>query len=317
MPASIELNPDISMIWHLLLKEKIADEDQLEDVLDESVRNNQSFQTCLYNYEVITEDELLKLIANELGTEFVEVKPGEIPEEVIDSVPPDIARTYGIIPVEKDDESVTVIAENPFDPRLVDELHFVLEKDCHILVGRPREVQDALDTFYPEKTGSVSEVIKEMEELHKGKQEEDMESVADLEKAANEAPIVRFVNIILSQAIRDKASDIHFEPFADEFRIRYRIDGALFEMAPPPKSLAVPVISRIKVMSNLNIAERRLPQDGRIELRVNRKPIDLRVSSLPTRYGESVVLRVLDRTVVNLDLDSQQLVLDGVDFAQP
>jgi type IV pilus assembly protein PilB len=303
MPASIELNPDISMIWHLLLKEKIADEDQLEDVLDESVRNNQSFQTCLYNYEVITEDELLKLIANELGTEFVDVKPGEIPEEVVESIPPDIARTYGIIPVEKDDESVTVIAENPFDPRLVDELHFVLEKDCHVLVGRPREVQDAIDTFYPEKTGSVSEVIKEMEELHKGK-EEQMENVEDLEKAANEAPIVRFVNIILSQAIRDKASDIHFEPFADEFRIRYRIDGALFEMAPPPKSLAVPVISRIKVMSNLNIAERRLPQDGRIELRVNRKPIDLRVSSLPTRYGESVVLRVLDRTVVNLDLDS-------------
>ncbi len=114
---------------------------------------------------------------------------------------------------------------------------------------------------------------------------------------------MRFVNIILSQAIKDQASDIHFEPFADEFRIRYRIDGALYEMAPPPKHLAVPVISRIKVMSNLNIAERRMPQDGRIERRINGRQVDLRVSSLPTRYGESVVLRVLDRSVVELDLD--------------
>jgi type IV pilus assembly protein PilB len=120
---------------------------------------------------------------------------------------------------------------------------------------------------------------------------------------AHNAPIVRFVDVILYQAIKDQASDIHFEPFENEFKIRYRIDGALYEMAPPPKHLAVPVISRLKVLSNLNIAERRIPQDGRIELRIAGKPIDLRISTLPTRYGESVVLRVLDRSVVELDMD--------------
>ncbi|HQL10124.1 MAG TPA: ATPase, T2SS/T4P/T4SS family, partial [Lentisphaeria bacterium] len=185
--------------------------------------------------------------------------------------------------------------------QLTDELPFALGRDCRIMVGYPREIDEMLDVFYPEKSSTVKDIIEEMSSLRTDISGDDAES---LEKAANEAPIVRFVNLILQQAIKDKASDIHFEPFSDEFRIRYRIDGSLYEMAPPPKHLAIPVISRIKVMSNLNIAERRIPQDGRIELRINKKPIDLRVSTLPTRYGESVVLRVLDRSVVNLSLDS-------------
>jgi type IV pilus assembly protein PilB len=120
---------------------------------------------------------------------------------------------------------------------------------------------------------------------------------------ANEAPIVKFVDVILYQAIKAKASDVHFEPFEKEFKIRYRVDGALYEMSPPPKNLAVPVISRVKIMSGLNISERRLPQDGRIQLKIGGRPVDLRVSTLPTQFGESVVLRILDRSVVNLDLD--------------
>ena len=123
-----------------------------------------------------------------------------------------------------------------------------------------------------------------------------------MESLANETPIIRFVTLVLQQAIRDKASDVHFEPFETQFRIRYRIDGALYEMAPPPKSLAVPVISRIKVLSNMNIAERRIPQDGRIKMTIAGRPVDMRVSTLPTQFGESVVLRILDKTVVNLDL---------------
>ena len=121
---------------------------------------------------------------------------------------------------------------------------------------------------------------------------------------ANQAPIIRFVNLVLQQAIKDKASDVHFEPFEDQFRIRYRIDGALYEMAPPPKNLAVPVISRVKVLSSMNISETRIPQDGRIKMTIAGRPVDLRVSTLPTQFGESVVLRVLDKSVVNLDLEA-------------
>ena len=124
----------------------------------------------------------------------------------------------------------------------------------------------------------------------------------DIEQLAGQTPIIRFVNLVLGQAIRDQASDIHFEPFEHEFKIRYRIDGALYEMAPPPKALALPIISRLKVLANLNIAERRLPQDGRIKLTIAGRAVDLRVSTLPTQFGESVVLRVLDQSAVQLEL---------------
>ena len=301
--SQIDISADVNMIWNLLVSRGRATDEQLEEVLDESIRNGMSFQRVLYNYEIIDEDSLLKLVAEDLGTEFVEIRTGELDEELIELLSADVARTYGIIPLKQTEDSVTLVADNPFDPRLIDELHFVLNRECIIQVGRPKDVEEALDLFYPEKGGSINDVLEEIKSLHK---EEDLSNAdqAELEKAANDAPIVRFVNIILQQAIKDQASDIHFEPFVDEFRIRYRIDGALYEMAPPPKHLAIPVISRIKVMSGLNIAERRLPQDGRIELRINRKPIDLRVSTLPTRYGESVVLRVLDRSVVSLSLDN-------------
>ena len=301
--SDIDMAPDVSMLWHLIKSNKMADDSQLEEVLEESIRTGQSFQRVLYNYNIIDENHLLKLIADELGTQFVEIDVEQMQEDIIKAITGDQARTYGIIPVAVDEETITVVTDNPFDPRLVDELHFVLNKDCRILVGRPKEIEDAIDILYPEKGESVDDILNELSTISVIEDSKET-SAFELEKSANEAPIVRFVNVILQQAIKDKASDIHFEPFANEFRIRYRIDGSLYEMAPPPKHLAVPVISRIKVMSNMNISERRIPQDGRIELRVNRKPVDLRVSTLPTRYGESVVLRILDRNAVNLDLET-------------
>ncbi|NMA40537.1 MAG: type II/IV secretion system protein [Lentisphaerae bacterium] len=301
------MDTEVSAIWHLLLDAGIATKEQLEEVYDESQKMNRPFVTFLYNYQITTEDELLKLIADSLGTEVYSFHKNPekemIDEHLLSQVPNDTARFYGIIPVREDGETLWLVAKDPLSPQLTDELPFILERDCRVLVGYPKEIEEMLDVYYPEKNSTVKEVLSELESL-RGPIDLDIQDAQAMEKAANEAPIVRFVNIILQQAIRDKASDIHFEPFADEFRIRYRIDGALFEMAPPPKHLAVPVISRIKVMSGLNIAERRIPQDGRIELRINRKPIDLRVSTLPTRYGESVVLRVLDRSVVNLSLDN-------------
>jgi len=305
--SSVAISPNVSMIWQILLRNKIATEDQLEEVLEESHNNGQPFETVLYNFEIITEDKLLSLVAEELGTEFVEIHPGAINEELVKLITGETARTYNIVPIAEDDDVITLATDNPFDTKLIDELHFVINKECRIVVARPREISEALDTFYPEHGGTVSDVIQELVTEHesnlKGKDFSKM-TEEELMSAANDTPIVKFVNVILQQAIKDKASDIHFEPFQDEFRIRYRIDGALYEMTPPPKHLAIPVISRIKVMSNMNLSERRIPQDGRIELHIGKNPVDLRVSSLPTRYGESVVLRVLDRSVVNLDLDS-------------
>ncbi len=299
----VEIDADANLIWHLLLDNGIATEEQLQDTYEDTQVLNKPFVTLLYNYNIITEDRLLGLIADEIGSEVFSFKNKEIPPSVIDMVKGDTARFYSIIPVKFEDDILWVAAKEPLNNQLVDELPFVLEKDVRILVGHPREIDEMMEQYYPESGTTISDIIGEITSSFK-ESDYNLDNIHDLEKAANEAPIVRFVNMVLQQAIKDKGSDIHFEPFADEFRVRYRIDGALYEIAPPPKSLAVPVISRIKVMSGMNIAERRVPQDGRIELRINRKPIDLRVSTLPTRYGESVVLRVLDRSVVNLSLDS-------------
>jgi type IV pilus assembly protein PilB len=297
-----EMDAEVSAIWHLLLDSGKAQQPQLEEIFEEHQRTGRSFVTVLYNYDIVTEDELLTLIAENLGTEFVPIRMGEITEELRAKLKPEVARLYGVIPYRDEDGILSVAALDPMNYRMIDELHFLVGQECRVVVARPHEIEEALEHFYPEGAGTLQDVYTELEQTHKDRiiDENDVES---LEAVASEAPIVRFVNIILAQAIKDQASDIHFEPFADEFRIRYRLDGALYEMAPPPKHLALPVISRIKVMSGLNIAERRLPQDGRIERRINGRQVDLRVSTLPTRYGESVVLRVLDRSVVDLDLD--------------
>ena len=304
--GTIDITPEVSMIWQMLRKRNLATEDQLQEVLEESRNTGQDFEEVLYNYQIITEDQLLQITAEELNTQFVELHVSSIDREVTKCISGDIARTYSVIPIMEDEDTVTLATDKPFDTKLFDELHFVVNKDCHVVVARPKDILEALEAFYPEGGSNVGDVINELMEEHKLALGKDLSNATDAElvAAANDTPIIKFVNVILHQAIRDKASDIHFEPFADEFRIRYRIDGDLYEMTPPPKHLAIPVISRIKVMSNMNISERRIPQDGRIELRINRNPVDIRVSTLPTRYGESVVLRILDRTVVNLDLDA-------------
>jgi type IV pilus assembly protein PilB len=164
----------------------------------------------------------------------------------------------------------------------------------------PDQFDGELERYYPEKVDSVADIVAEFNI----NPEEIEEEGGDEEDLANAAPIIKFVDAVIAQAVHDKASDIHFEPFEKNFRIRYRVDCALYEMPPPPRSLAAPVISRIKIISGLNISERRRPQDGRIQIKVNGRPVDLRVSCLPTSHGESVVLRVLDRSVVNLELDA-------------
>ncbi|MBI3192398.1 MAG: Flp pilus assembly complex ATPase component TadA, partial [Pedosphaera parvula] len=177
-----------------------------------------------------------------------------------------------------------------------------------IVVANPGEVMRLVGKYYGDGGEGLGNVLAGFEKDKDLEQEAATAAAAasaeEMLDLANDVPIVRFVNLVLFQAVQDRASDIHFEPFEDEFKIRYRVDGALYEMSPPPKALALPVISRLKVMANLNISERRLPQDGRINLPLGNKQVDLRVSTLPTQFGESVVLRVLDRSATSLDLES-------------
>jgi type IV pilus assembly protein PilB len=260
-----------------------------------------SVASLLVDQGHVDRDALLDRVANYLRLERRSNVPPEIPSQVIGEIDVKLARMYGVVPIESMDTGILFIALDPFDSQIVDNLSFAVGKDARIEVADPRTVQELLDVYYRFGDADYLGILEEVD--YAGGEADDM-SVEDLLNMAGETPIIRFVNLVLSQAIKDKASDVHFEPFDTEFKIRYRIDGALYEMSPPPRELAIPITSRIKVIGNLNIAERRVPQDGKVRLTISGRPVDLRISTLPTQFGESVVLRVLDQTATTLDLHS-------------
>ena len=305
MSEEISNNPLLALVK----EQGMIDDLQYEEVSAEVKRSGTPVYQILQDFGIMDADAILQVMANHVGAEVISLKNVELPKDAIAAVPANTARLYRALPVELSGGTLRVAFEDPLDPARIDELGFVVKKDIQLVLANPAEIATGLDKYYGEEgSEDVLAILKELggdekitEEAIVATETDDETLVAGL---ANEAPIVRFVNLVLFQAVKDRASDIHFEPFETEFRIRYRVDGALYEMSPPPKHLALPVVSRIKVMANLNISERRLPQDGRINYKLGHKEIDLRVSTLPTQFGESVVLRVLDRSSVNLELES-------------
>jgi type IV pilus assembly protein PilB len=277
-------------------------------VLGEFKRTAKPVIQILQDFGIMDLDAILQAISNQIGAPVVTLSERALSPELLRLIPAKTAHLYQCLPVALDNSTLQVALVDPLNVGRIDELNFLVKKDIQLVIADPTQVEKAIQKFYPQDTESVSDVLKELgadEDIAKEVSEAGaMDDAALMERFANEAPIVRFVNLVLFQAVQDRASDIHFEPFETEFKIRYRVDGALYEMSPPPKHLALPVISRIKVMANLNISERRMPQDGRITYPLGNRTIDLRVSTLPTQFGESVVLRVLDRSAVNLEIES-------------
>lgn len=301
------LDSESQTLKDILIGDNLITEEQMKEVEEEQERNGKSLKEVIIDFGILTEADILEAIGRSLGLEVRSVAVEEDPpREVIKMIDGGTARMLGVVPLSFDGTTLNIITRNPLNYQVVDEVRFIVGKDVNQIVVPEAQVEAAIEKFYPvDVTATMHDMLAELNLDAEIKDDENPEQSADqLEAQANEAPIIKFVDAIMYQAIKDKASDIHFEPFEKEFKIRCRIDGALYEMAPPPKNLALPVISRVKIMSGLNISERRRPQDGRIQLKVGGKPIDLRVSTLPTQYGESVVLRVLDRSVVNLDLDA-------------
>lgn len=272
----------------------------------ESATTEKSIERVLVDDAHLTPEQVTQGIAESLGTEAADLNAFMASPEVLRLVPAGLARLHGALPVGASGNTIYVCFADPFDSQAAEDLRFALNREIQPMVGWPETVRNIIREHYGSEVSSFEEVLAQLSSttevtLAEGVEEEfNAQAVA---QEANAAPIIRFVDLILDKAIAARASDIHFEPFEAEFKIRYRVDGALYEMDPPPRHLALPVISRVKVMANLNIAERRLPQDGRIQRMVAGKQVDLRVSTLPTSFGESVVLRVLDRSSVNLDLE--------------
>ena len=300
---------DISNPLLALVREQgLIDDLQYEEVVAELKRSNAPAIQLLQDFGIMKLDDILHVIAGHIGADVVSLNDREFPPELLQTVPAKVAQMYHCLPVAVNNGTVQVALADPLDPQHADEIHFAIKRDVQIVVADPAEINKRIERLYgqDESSGDFSEILKELgadKEIAR-EVDEAAEDAKRLEDLANEAPIVKFVSLVLQQAIQDRASDIHFEPFETDFRIRYRVDGALYEMAPPPKHLALPVISRLKVMANLNISERRLPQDGRINLNIANRQVDLRMSTLPTQFGESVVLRVLDRAAVNLEIET-------------
>jgi type IV pilus assembly protein PilB len=295
------LDPESETLKTMLLDAEICTEEQIIEIEEEHERTGKVFQDLLVDYEIVTEEELMTIIAQNLGTEVVDLGLFDIVKYIIDIMDPATVRQYGVIPIKEEDDMLIVATFNPLNYHISEELHFILGKNIQMVIATEKQINTAIEKYYPFETGNMHDMLEEMD-LEISDDDENFD-LGNIEEMAESTPIVRFVDVILYQAIKAEASDVHFEPFEKEFKIRYRVDGALYEMSPPPRNLATLIISRVKIMSGLNISERRRPQDGRISLKIAGRPVDLRVSCLPTAYGESVVLRVLDRSVVNLDLE--------------
>ena len=291
------MNPE--MLLSFLRDNGIIDETQLGDLRDEQLRSGRSIEEVIANSGVIRLTDLYQMIARAVGTEVVDVTTMEFPPDLLSLVPPQTARLQGALPLDFDGHILRMAVVNPLDPNVVDNLRFSTQKDVAIYIAPAAQIQEMIERYYGSEVSDMEGVLASLAGDAAAKVGQ--EDIVDIESASS-APIIKYVNTVLAQAIQARASDIHFEPFEHEFKIRYRVDGALYEMSPPPRSLSTAIASRIKVMSNLNIAERRIPQDGRIQTTMAGRQVDLRVSTLPTQFGESIVLRVLDRSTVKLDL---------------
>lgn len=296
------------LLLDLLVERGLLTGSQVADIADEHKDTGKATRNIVIDLGLIEEEALLGVIAEYLGSEVVNLPALDILPDVVHRIPASVARMYNVVPIDMNEDSVTLAVSNIVSPQVQDELMFVLTCDVRCVLAREEDVRSHINQFYGDDSAAVTDMLSALESefeevgdsMSLGEETDDQ----SVDEAAGSTPVIRFVNLVLYQAVNDRASDIHFEPFEKEFRIRYRVDGALYEMAPPPRRLGLPIISRIKVMSGLNIAEKRLPQDGRIQLSIGGHQIDLRVSTLPTQFGESVVLRVLDRSSVSLELEN-------------
>lgn len=300
----------IRRIGQILVDLGFMSDEQLEALLEEQEqRPGELLGKIGLEIGVITDEQLCQALAEQMNMQVVNLGEVELDREVIATINETMAQMYRVVPVLLEGNQLTLATCDPQNLSIQDELRNFLGYEIRLVVATERDVMRALQRYYASEGESIESLLADLESddelkaaVQKAAGTHGPIDLTSVEALADSAPVRKLLNMVLLMAIKDHASDIHFEPFEDEFRIRIKADGVLYEMVPPPRHLAFAITTRIKVMANLDIAERRLPQDGRIELSVGGHPIDMRISVLPTMFGESVVMRVLDRSVVSLDL---------------
>lgn len=299
----------IRRIGQILVDMGFISDEQLEMLLEEQQnRPGTLLGKIAQELNLVNEDQLVQALSEQMGMKVVELGDIALAPDLVSKISESMAQLYRVIPILFEGNTLTVATCDPQNITIQDELRSMLGYNIRTVIATETDIKKTLDRFYASDRDTIATLVtelagdKDLEDALKAAERGKKHSLDEIEDMANSAPVRKLLNMVLLLAIKDHASDIHFEPFEDEFRIRIKADGVLFEMVPPPRHLAFAITTRIKVMANLDIAERRLPQDGRIELTVGGHPVDLRVSVLPTLFGESVVMRVLDRSVVSLSL---------------
>ncbi|TFH46816.1 MAG: pilus assembly protein PilB, partial [Lysobacterales bacterium] len=302
------MQPQRKLIGQILKEQGFVTDAQVKEALVIQRDKGGVIGEILRDIGYVSEDAIVTALGIQSGMETVNLDDLEIPPDVLEKVSVSIASIYRIVPVSFENNVLTVAMAEPHNLDVLDDLRFMLSCEVKGAIATESSVDGAIERYYATRKQEVDNLVKNIQTADA---DIDFDSFThkegsinlDLQEQITSAPVVKLLNYILVQAIKDQSSDIHFEPFEEDFRVRYRVDGVLYDMLPPPRHLAQAITSRVKVMSQLNIAETRLPQDGRIQLTIGGKPVDMRVSTLPTLVGESVVMRVLDRSVVALDLD--------------
>ena len=309
-PKPGQPQPVSRRLGDLLVREGLIDNEQLARALQEQKGSNDKLGSILVKLSFVTEENLIAFLSRQYGIQSITLSQLDIDPDVLKLVPEQIARKYEVLPVKLQGNTLTLAMGDPTNVCALDDVVFMTNLQVISALSSQAAIRQAIDRSYDSKGGGIADIVSEMEgaaadvELVEGDEEAAASKVDvfELKESADEAPVVRLINMILVDAIRRGASDIHLEPYEKVFRVRFRVDGVLHEIMTPPKRLEAALTSRVKIMASLDIAERRLPQDGRIKLRFNQREIDFRVSTLPTIYGEKTVMRILDKDSLQLDL---------------
>jgi type IV pilus assembly protein PilB len=286
----------------LLVREGLITREQLQQALQEQRNSGMRLGYTLVKLGLVEETEITKMLARQYRMPAVDLARFEVDQRIVKLVPGEVAIKHTVLPLKREGRTLTVAMADPTNMTVVDDLKFITRYDIFPVIAGEYTLRTAIERYYEQTDAQLQTLLKDIEEGVDLEVIEEREDEDQPTQVADDAPVVKLINGILSDAVKRGASDIHIEPFEKEIRVRYRIDGALLEVMKPPIKLRAALTSRVKIMSNLNIAERRVPQDGRIKLKMGRRVIDFRVSTLPVIFGEKIVLRILDKGNLTLDL---------------
>jgi type IV pilus assembly protein PilB len=292
-------------LGELLVRENLISLQQLQKAQDEQRKTGGRIGSLLVRQGAIADHDLTNFLSKQYGVPAISLKDFDVDDDVLKLVPKATAEKHQLVPVNRAGSSLIVAMSDPSNIFAIDDIKFLTGYNVEVVVASEQAIREALDRYYAEKGPDLDEVMQGFDDSEVAVVETDGDDInaLDLEKSAEEAPVVKLVNLILLDAIKKGASDIHVEPYEKDFRVRFRIDGVLYEVMKPPMKLRAAMISRLKIMSELDISERRLPQDGRIKLKLGKgKEMDFRVSICPTLFGEKVVMRLLDKSNLQLDM---------------